>query len=233
MRKGYCLQLGIEEYHKILVLQQRLNQARRQKTIPDTVIFLEHQPCLTVGRKGGLEHILRSEAYLGEQGIRVYESDRGGDVTYHGPGQLVCYPILDLAGYGSDVHLYARKLEQVLIATLAHFGIEAGRQQGYPGVWVGTSKIGAQGIAVQNWVTIHGVSLNVYPDLTHFSYIIPCGISARGVTSMEALLGYRPDMAAVRQETRLHFSRLFNLFLEDMTTERIEEMVNHAQDESA
>ncbi|MDD3365324.1 MAG: lipoyl(octanoyl) transferase LipB, partial [Syntrophomonas sp.] len=187
-RKGYCLELGTEEYGKVFELQKQLNQARRNGTIPDTIIFLEHYPCFTVGRKGGFEHILVNDQFLKQQGIRVYETDRGGDITYHGPGQLVCYPILDLNGFGRDVHLYAHQMEETLIRTLGSFGIDAGRKEEYPGVWAGAAKIGAEGIGVQHWVTMHGVSLNVCPDLRHFSFIVPCGISTLGVTSMEKIL---------------------------------------------
>ena len=223
-RIGYCLELGTEEYGIIFALQQQINQARRNGAIPDTVIFLEHHTCFTVGRKGGFDHILVSDEGLEKAGIRVYESDRGGDITYHGPGQLVCYPILDLNGYGRDVHLYARQMEEVLIRTLASFGIKAGRKEQYPGVWVENAKIGAEGIAIQNWVTMHGVSLNVCPELKNFALIVPCGISALGVTSMEQVLGYPVDMALVRREMRNQFSQIFNLVLEDIGMEKVKEL---------
>jgi len=180
-QKGYCLELGIEEYGKIFQLQKQLNHARQNGSLPDTVILLEHHPCFTVGRRGGIGHILVSNQFLDQEGIRVYETDRGGDITYHGPGQLVCYPILDLNGFGCDVHGYARRMEETLIRTLESFGIAAGRKEGYPGVWAGAAKIGAEGIAIRHWVTMHGVSLNVCPDLRHFSFIVPCGISTLGV----------------------------------------------------
>jgi lipoyl(octanoyl) transferase len=218
---GYCLEMGIEEYGKIYELQKKLNHARRKGTIPDTVILLEHHPCFTIGRKGGSDHILVTDQFLDQEGIRVYETDRGGDITYHGPGQLVCYPILDLNGFGCDVHWYARRMEEALIRTLEAFGIEAGRRDGYPGVWTGAVKIGAEGIAVQHWVTMHGVSLNVCPDLRHFSFIVPCGISTLGVTSMEELLGYPPDMALVKREMRRQMSGVFNLTLEDISLEKV------------
>ncbi len=223
-RPGYCLELGIEEYGKIFALQQNLNQARRIEMIPDTVILLEHHPCLTIGKKGGFDHILVSDRTLDREGIKVYETDRGGDITYHGPGQLVCYPILDLNGFGCDVHLYARRMEETLISTLEAFGITAGRKADYPGVWAGDAKIGAEGIAIQHWVTMHGVSLNVCPDLRHFSFIVPCGISALGVTSMEKLLGYPIEMAPVKREMRRQLSRIFNLTLQDISLEKVMEM---------
>ncbi|MCX5779305.1 MAG: lipoyl(octanoyl) transferase LipB [Firmicutes bacterium] len=220
-----CLELGTEEYEQVFELQKQLNQARRNGTIPDIVIFLEHHPCFTIGRNGGWDHILVSHEFLEAQGIRVYETDRGGDVTYHGPGQLVCYPILDLNGFGRDVHLYARRLEETLIRTLRSFGITSGRRKEYPGVWVEAAKIAAEGIGVQHWVTMHGVSLNISPDLNHFSLIIPCGISALGVTSMEKILAKKVDLALVRQEMRRQMSDVFGLVWEDVTLENLEEML--------
>ncbi len=223
-RPGYCLEIGIEEYGKVFELQKTLNQARRNGTIPDTVILLEHHPCLTIGRNGGLDHILVSDQFLDQEGIKVYETDRGGDITYHGPGQLVCYPILDLNGFGRDIHLYARLIEETLIRTLDSFGIAAGRKSDYPGVWVGDAKIGAEGIGIQHWVTMHGVSLNVCPDLRHFSFIVPCGISTLGITSMEKLLGYPIHMSLVKRELRRNLSSIFNLTLEDISLEKVMKM---------
>lgn len=228
-KKAYCLELGIEEYEDIFKLQKDLNQARRQGEIPDTVIFLEHHPCFTVGTKGGFDHILVGDQFLEQAGIKVYETDRGGDITYHGPGQLVCYPILDLKGFGRDVHLYARSMEETLIRTLGAFGIVAGRNEQYPGVWVGATKIGAEGIGIRSWVTMHGVSLNVCPDMHHFSLIVPCGISTRGVTSMEELLGSQVDIVLVRQEMRRQFSSIFDLRLEDISLAEIREMLSNAE----
>jgi lipoic acid synthetase/lipoyl(octanoyl) transferase len=223
--KGYCLDLDIEEYGKVFELQKKLNYARRTGTIPDTVIFLQHHPCFTVGRSGGFDHILASNQFLDQQGIKVYETDRGGDITYHGPGQLVCYPILDLNGFGRDVHLYARNMEETLIRTLKSFGITAGRKKEYPGVWVESAKIAAEGIGVQHWVTMHGVSLNVNPSLYHFSLIVPCGISALGVTSMEQLLCYKVNFETVKKEMRSQFCQVFGIDLEDVTAERITEIL--------
>ncbi len=231
-RTAYCLELGTEEYGKIFKLQQDLNRLRRLGAIRDIVIFLEHHPCFTVGRRGGFDHILVSSQFLEEQGIRVYETDRGGDITYHGPGQLVCYPILDLNGFGRDVHLYANRMEETLIRTLAAFGITAGRKPEYPGVWVESAKIAAEGIGVQHWVTMHGVSLNVCPDLNHFALIIPCGISTMGVTSMAKLLGGKVDLHLVRQEMRRQLSLVFDLSLKDITMEDVRNMLEGVQNES-
>lgn len=222
-RTGCCLQLGIEKYDQMLQLQTSLNQARRAGAIPDTVIFLEHAPCFTVGRRGGFEHILVSDSVLQNQGIMVYETDRGGDITYHGPGQLICYPIINLDDYGRDVHLYARRMEETLVRTLEFFGIVAGRKQGYPGVWVGQSKIAAEGISVRHWITMHGVSLNVCPNMFHFSLIVPCGITEYGVTSMEEVLGGKVDIAEVRKEMCYQFSQVFEIQLEDIDLEELRE----------
>lgn len=225
-KKGYCLELGIEEYGAMFKFQEQLNEARRNGIIPDTVIFLEHHPCFTIGRSGTKDHILVNEAKLKLEGIKVYETDRGGDVTYHGPGQLVCYPIIDLNNYGRDVHSYARNMEEIIIRTLDRFGIKASRKPEYPGVWVGPAKIAAEGIAMRNWVTQHGVALNVFPNMYHFSLIIPCGITSYGVTSMEALLGYREELTTVRQEMRQQFSQLFDIELEEISLVKLKEMAN-------
>lgn len=216
--------MGIEEYGKVYALQKRLNHARRSKKIPDTVIFLEHHSCFTVGRRGGYEHILVSRGLLDAEGIQVYDTDRGGDITYHGPGQLVCYPIFDLNGFGCDVHSYARRMEEAMIGTLKFFGIPAGVRKDYPGVWVGAAKIGAEGIGIEGWVTMHGVALNVCPEMRHFSFIVPCGIYNLGVTSMEEYLGRKVDMNRVKKEMRSRVSDIFHLTLEDIGLENIMEM---------
>lgn len=223
MRKGYYLYLGILEYDQAFALQQELNLARQQGKIPDTLIILEHHPCFTVGRKGGFEHILVGDDILNDEGIRVYETDRGGDITYHGPGQLVCYPIIDLKNYGKDLHVYARSLEEVVICTLKTFGIEADRKKEYPGVWAGASKIAAEGIMVNRWVTMHGTALNVNTNMRHFMHIIPCGISNFSVTSMEILKGHKFNMELVRQEMCRQFSSVFEIELQEIAPEEMDD----------
>lgn len=232
-RQGYCLELGTMEYEQAFELQKKLFNARRQGSIGDTVIFVEHPPCFTIGRHGGFDHILASPEFVESQGIRVYETDRGGDITYHGPGQIVCYPILDLKGFGRDVHLYAHLMEEFLIRTLGAFGIKAGRHPDYPGVWVGTAKVAAEGIAVQHWVTMHGVSLNVCPNMMHFTFIIPCGISTLGVTSMAQLLGHNVDINAVKQEMRRQFSEVFAIELQTMSLDQVMQLVEGIKHEPA
>jgi lipoate-protein ligase B len=220
-RQGYCLELETEEYGDMLRLQETISRARRLQIVPDTLLILEHHPCITIGRKGGFDHILVSDNMLRERGIRVYETDRGGDITYHGPGQIVCYPIIDLSNYDRDVHVYAEKMEEMLIQSLFSFGIVAGRKEKYPGIWVGSEKIGAIGIGIRQWVTMHGVSLNICPDMHHFSLIVPCGISTLGVTSMEKILGYRMEIREVRREIRKQFSKIFDIHLENIGLEKM------------
>jgi len=227
------LELGAVEYEEAFELQKKLFAARRQGSIGDIVIFVEHPPCFTVGRHGGFDHILASPEFLDTQGIKVYETDRGGDITYHGPGQIVCYPILDLKGFGRDVHRYAYLMEETLIKTLQTFGIEAGRHPDHPGVWVGTAKIAAEGIAIQHWVTMHGVALNVCPNMMHFTFIIPCGISTLGVTSMAQLLGHEVNVDAVWQEMRYQFSHVFAIELQTVTLDQVKQLVEGVAHEPA
>lgn len=228
-RKGLFLLPGIRAYDEMLGLQKRINEARQRNAIPDTVIFLEHHPCITIGAQGNYTSITAGKQELKKKGIRLYVTDRGGDVTYHGPGQIVCYPIIDLNNYGCDVSTYARNLEEMLIRTLGSFGIPSGRKNGYPGVWVDERrKIGAQGISVDRWVTMHGVSLNVSPVMEHFSLIIPCGLKGCGVVSMAECLGHEVDMPAVVSEMIHQFSLLFHIELEEIGEGKIQELLDHA-----
>ena len=222
---GYCLMLDTKEYGEIFSLQKKLNQARFERKIPDTVIFLEHHPCYTIGRKGGEDHILVSDTCLEKEGITIYETDRGGDITYHGPGQLVCYPILDLHDYGSDVHVYARKLEETMILTLKKFGIMGARKEGFPGIWVDGKKIGFMGVAINHWVTMHGISLNVSPNMNYFAQIIPCGLANVTVSSMADILPNPVTVNEVAREMRHHCATVFNIELQDIDLKLIEEMM--------
>lgn len=203
--------LGMRDYQEVYELQKKLVLYRSKQEIPDTLLLLEHPPVFTVGRKGGWNNILCTGEKLAQEGIAVYEINRGGDITYHGPGQLVGYPILDLNRHGRDIHLYIRKLEQVIIDTIGEYGIVGRRVEGYTGVWVGREKVAAIGIAVKRWVTMHGFALNVEPRLDHFSLINPCGITGRGVTSLSRLLGKAVDIEGVCNYFIDHFARLFTL----------------------
>ena len=200
--------LGLVPYPEAWALQGRLADARRAGVAPDTLILLEHPHTYTIGRSGTREHVFLTDAELATRGIICLDVDRGGDVTYHGPGQLVGYPIFDL-GPQPDVGRYLRNLEDCLIDTLADFGIAGGRLSGYTGVWIGDRKIAAIGVKVSQGVTTHGFALNVTTDLSLFTHILPCGISDKGVTSMAVELGRAPVMAGVEDRVVAHFSERF------------------------
>jgi lipoyl(octanoyl) transferase len=197
--------LGLVPYDEAWALQNRLAVARRAGAVADTLILLEHPHTYTIGRSGTRDHVFLSEAEMAARGITCLDVDRGGDVTYHGPGQLVGYPILDL-GPTPDVGLYLRNLEACLIDVLADFGIAAGRLPGYTGVWIGDRKIAAIGIKVSQGVTTHGFALNVSTDLSLFTHILACGIPDKGVTSMAIEIGAAPAMADVEEAVIAHFS---------------------------
>lgn len=221
-RRAAWLDLGVCEYERAYDLQLRLHARRLAGAIPDVAIVLEHAPCITYGRAAhAAENILAGEERLRAAGVAVRATDRGGDVTYHGPGQLILYAIVDLAGYGKDVHAHSRRLEQVLIDTLASFGVEATRKKEYPGVWTDRGKIGAIGLRVSRWVTLHGVSLNVSPDMSHFSLIVPCGIKEHGVTSLADLLGHSVGVAEVKPRVRESFERMFEVRSDDVSAEEL------------
>jgi lipoyl(octanoyl) transferase len=203
--------LGRVPYAEALALQRSLVEERRAGRIGDTLLLLEHPHVLTLGVRGdgGRGHILATEDALAARGIAVHETGRGGDVTYHGPGQIVGYPIVDLNPDRRDVHRYVRDLETVLIRTAADYGIDAGRVDGLTGVWVGNEKLAAIGVRIARWVTSHGFALNVATDLSHFELIVPCGIADRGVTSLERLLGRSIDLSEVEFRIIEHFANVF------------------------
>jgi lipoyl(octanoyl) transferase len=203
--------LGRVDYREAWALQRGLAEARRQGSAPDTILLVEHSPTFTLGRRGTPDHILMDAESLRRRAVAVVPIDRGGDITYHGPGQLVAYPIVHLARWGSDISHYVRLLEEVGIRTAAAFGVTAERQPGHAGVWVGNDKLMAIGVRVSRWVTTHGLALNVAPDLSYFAGIIPCGLTDRGVTSLECLLGAAPTMAEAREELVTAFGDVFGL----------------------
>ncbi len=199
--------LGRMEYGAAWELQRQLVEDRKKARIPDQLLFVEHPHVLTLGRNGRMQNVLASEAALKAAGISFYEIDRGGDITYHGPGQIVGYPIFDLRAWRRDVVGYVRAMEQAIIDALAEFGIEGGRSQGATGVWVNGAKVCAIGVHISRWVTSHGFALNHTTDLKYFKYIVPCGL-ARPVTSM-AELGVTALRADVIAALARHFSRIF------------------------
>jgi lipoyl(octanoyl) transferase len=200
--------LGRISYAQAQDLQRHLVARRKQNLIPDQLLLLEHPHTITLGRNGHPENLLATDHALRAAGIAYHETDRGGDITYHGPGQLVGYPILDLAHWKRDVRAYARSLEQVMIDALACYGIAADRIQGCTGVWVDGKKIGAIGVHISRWVTSHGFALNVHPDLSYFGYIVPCGLP-KPVTSM-AQLGVDVAIADVGVKLTREFARQFD-----------------------
>jgi lipoic acid synthetase len=181
------LALGRVEYGEVLALQRSLHGARVRGEIPDTVLTVEHDPVVTIGRSGSEEELLVSEEALRGEGISLFRVERGGRITYHGPGQLVLYPIVDLRAQGGDVKAYIRVLEEAIIDLLGECGVEAARREGFPGVWVGARKIASVGVAVKRWVTFHGLALNVRVDRRHFGMIRPCGLEIE-VVSLDDLV---------------------------------------------
>ena len=203
--------LGRVPYPRALELQRALVEDRRAGRISDVLLLVEHPPVLTVGAKGdaGRSHILAAPEALAALGIEVHETERGGDVTYHGPGQVVGYPIVDLKPDRCDVHRYVRDLEGVLIRVAADFGIEATRVAGLTGVWVSDAKLAAIGVRISRWITSHGFALNVSTELEGFDLIVPCGIAGRGVTSL-ARLGCTATQAAVEDRIAARFGEVFD-----------------------
>jgi lipoyl(octanoyl) transferase len=203
--------LGLVPYGEGLALQDRLVRERRAGEVGDLLLLLEHPHVITLGSSSHSEHVLLDEAERRLVGMELYETGRGGDVTYHGPGQLVGYPILDLKPDRQDLHRYVRDLEEALIRMLAAFGIEAGRKPGLSGAWVGDEKVAAIGVRVSSgWITSHGFALNVSTDLSFFDAIIPCGIREHGVTSMERVLGAPVRMEEVEDRLVESFAVVFH-----------------------
>jgi lipoate-protein ligase B len=210
------LNLGVEPYEWAWELQHRLVEARQKGQLDDILILLEHEPVITLGRTGDESHILASAEELRRAGIVVHRVERGGDVTYHGPGQLVGYPILSLEAHHLGVSDFMHALEEVLIRTLHDFGLPAYRREGMIGVWVGESKIAALGARVERGVTYHGFALNVAPNLEHFALIIPCGLVGASVTSMERELGKPVAMPLVRERVIKNFGQVFAVPMEEI-----------------
>lgn len=202
---------GLVEYSQALELQRRKIAERKAGEIPDMLLLLEHPHVYTLGRNGRRENILASARYLAVAGIPVFETDRGGDVTYHGPGQLVGYPVFDLTRHRRDVRWYMRSLEEVFIRTAAEYGIQAGRIEGCTGVWVGNAKLVAMGVHISRWVTSHGFAFNVSTDLTYFNSIIPCGLRDKGVTSLKSLLARPVAMEDAMERVVRNFGKVFEM----------------------
>jgi lipoyl(octanoyl) transferase len=222
MKSCYIVDVGLIGYAEAWELQKRLVVARKAGTIEDVLLLCEHPHVITLGRNGKREHLLASEQVLRQKGVEFHASDRGGDITYHGPGQLVGYPILNLSAIRKDVVWYVRMLEEVMIRATAEFGINAERVTGKTGIWVqGTSdsnapglteeKLGAIGVHISRWVTSHGFAYNLSTDLRYFDLIVPCGISGRKATSLEKILGRAVTRKELVQPVVRNFGEVFGL----------------------
>ena len=214
--------LGIVRYAEALELQKQLVEERKADRIPDQLLLLEHPPVITLGVRSreGRSHVLATPEALERDGVELFETGRGGDVTFHGPGQLIGYPILDLRPDRLDVHRYVRDLEEVMIRIAASFGVAAVRQQGFTGVWVetprGLEKLAAIGVRIARWITSHGFAFNVTTDLDQFRLIVPCGISDKGVTSLRQLLGRPIPMAEVEDAAVAALAAVFDRLPREM-----------------
>ncbi|HAZ30895.1 TPA: hypothetical protein DCY65_04930 [Candidatus Acetothermia bacterium] len=205
--------LGRIRYGPALAIQHRLHALRREGKVGDVVLSLEHESVITIGRRGDEVHILASREDLERAGVEVFPVERGGDVTYHGPGQLVLYPILDLRERGKDLHRYVGEIEETMVVTARTFGVEAVRREGFPGVWHARGKLGSVGIHVRDWVTMHGLALNVDLDPDGFRWIVPCGIVGANAVSIADLAGVRISVAAARDAACAAFANVFGVEL--------------------
>ena len=206
---GDTVDWGRTAYREAWDRQLELVARRRAGDCPDTLVLTEHEPVFTIGARPGAEqHLVWTGQMLQQQGIEVVKTNRGGDITYHGPGQVVGYPVISLQEK-RDLHGYLRDLEEVLIRTVAHFGIAATRREGKTGIWIGERKIAAIGVAVKTWITYHGFALNVNPDLSHFAGIVPCGITDGTVTSLEQECPSPPLMGQVKARLKTEFWSVF------------------------
>ena len=221
--------LGLVEYEDGLNLQKAFATARKGSSVPDVLMLLEHPPVLTMGRGGKAVNILAPAAELDRLGVRLHETDRGGDVTYHGPGQVVGYPVVNLAPDRCDVRRYVRDIEEMMIATVGDYGLKADRIDGWTGVWLGEKgkdarKIGAVGVHISRWITTHGFALNVNTNLSHFGLIVPCGIAEAGVTSLEKELGGKQPLPDVKKLLAQHLAERLGAQL--ITTQPTRRMVS-------
>jgi len=203
---------GVVSYAEALEMQKALVEERRAGRVPNLLLLLQHPPVITLGVRGSSRsHITATDALLASRGVEVHDTGRGGDVTYHGPGQIVGYPILDLRPDRCDVHRYVRDLEEVMIRVCADYGVTAGRVAGLSGAWVGSEKIGAIGVRISRWITSHGFAFNVNTNLDDFQLIVPCGIADRGVTSLQRLLGRPLSIEEVEDRISARFAEVFDM----------------------
>ena len=207
MNRIKIIDLGFLDYKNSWNYQKELQKKVLIGDCSDSIIFVEHDSVYTFGKNSDKSNLLESK----DSKIKIYETERGGEITYHGPGQIVCYPILNLKNFKQSVTWYMRALEEVIIETLKLFNIKASRKDGLTGVWVKDEKIGAQGVRMTKWVTMHGFALNVNTDLRFFNDIIPCGIKDFGVTSIEKIIGKEQDLSLVKEHILISFAKVFNI----------------------
>ncbi|MGA8872910.1 MAG: lipoyl(octanoyl) transferase LipB [Candidatus Acidiferrales bacterium] len=226
----WLVDLGLIPYLAAWELQRRLVEARKADAIPDVLLLCEHPHVITLGRNGKREHLRAGDRLLAQMSVEFHPSDRGGDITYHGPGQIVGYPILDLTRHRRDVRWYVAQLEEVMIRASADFGVAARRVEGRHGVWVdraaGEEKLGALGVHLSRWVTSHGFAYNVSTDLRYFDLIVPCGIAGARATSLERVLAGPVDIDAVRERVAVHFAGVFESNLQEVPRESLAKMLN-------
>lgn len=220
-KKPYGESLKIQEEYFNSIIELKRSNRKKETSIPtdNYLLCVEHPPVFTLGKSGKMEHLLLNQQTLANKGIEFYKTNRGGDITFHGPGQLVVYPILDLDNFFTDIHKYLRFLEEAVIGTLKEYGLKTKRSPGETGVWldVGTPfarKICAMGVRASRWVTMHGLALNLNIDLGYFDHIVPCGIKGKGVTSLSKELGKEIDVELVKEKLKIHLGNLFDARLD-------------------
>ena len=222
----WCARIGLRPYPEALALQKRLEAARQDERVPDVLLLLEHPPTYTRGRRSTDAELPMGLDWYRAQGIEVHDTDRGGRVTYHGPGQLVGYPVVSLRPYGDDVHEYIRRMESVVVSVLASYGVEAGTVDGLTGVWTAEPrKVGSIGIHVSRGVTTHGFAINVNNDLQPFEWVVPCGIDHCRMTSVARELGYAVDMAEFGDRVCAEFGRVYERAPEQVESDQLEAAV--------
>lgn len=220
-RKVLWARLGRVPYGEALELQRDLHRLRCREEIGDLVLSLEHEPVITLGRSADPRHVLADPAALLARGVEVYQTERGGDVTYHGPGQLVLYPIIDLRDWSRGLRWYVWALEEVMLRAAAAYGVNAARIPGRPGIWVGREKLGAVGVYVRRWVTMHGLALNVDPDPDGFRWIVPCGVHGAGTTSLARVLGRPVGIRDAEGKAMEAFGEVFGAHVVEIRPEHI------------
>jgi lipoyl(octanoyl) transferase len=237
MKNCLLVDLGLLGYAEACALQKRVVAARKDGAIEDVLLLCEHPHVITLGRSGKRDNLLASEHVLRQKGVEFHATDRGGDITYHGPGQIVGYPILNLSAIRRDVVWYVRMLEEVMIRATAEFGITAERVAGKTGIWVRAGnteeKLAAIGVHISRWVTSHGLAYNVLTDLRYFDLIVPCGIAHRKATSLEKLLGHSLDSKEVQRRLAKHFGEVFGREMKEAAREELLEKLEHVEQPGA